>query len=206
MKNKFPLQPNNLNDIQSIENLDNYKIVNDEEKEKLFLIQKYYYGIYYFDNTTYPSLFDFYFSKTFYFNEEFEICLKYQKNYYYLNFRNGGVNGFRYIYFVSPLTIIIFKVVDDIKELSNCIKRIRERKENMEIFLVWNAYDKIDKRTIDKFEEEQFAKKEGIKYSLEISNKEDIQYFLKKILSKALLTKNMTLKKIKKKETLCHDF
>ena len=51
------------------------------------------------------------------------------------------------------------------------------------MFLGWNAYDKIDKRTIDKIEEEQFVKKEGIKYSLEISNKEDIQYFFKKILS-----------------------
>ena len=196
MKNKFPLQPNNLNDIQSIENLDNYKIVNDEEKEKLFLIQKYY-EIFYCDNTGYPSLFEFYFSKTFSFNEIFEICLKYQKNYYYLYFRNGGVNGFYYILSVSPLTIIIFKVDDDIKELSNFIKRIRETKKNFEIFLVWNAYDKIDKRTIGKFEEEQFAKKEGIKYSLEISNKEDIQYFIKKILSIALLTKNMILKKKK---------
>lgn len=34
MKNKFPLQSNNLDDIQSTQNLDNYKIVNDEEKKK----------------------------------------------------------------------------------------------------------------------------------------------------------------------------
>ena len=137
----------------------------------------------YFDNTSYPSLFDFYFSKLFAFNETFDIFLKYKNNYYSLLFENGGINGFNFILQVSPLTIIIFKVDDDISQLSDFIKRIREIPKKFEIFLVWNAYGKIDKRIIGKFEEEQFTKKNEIKYSLEISNKEDIQYFFKKILS-----------------------
>ena len=181
-KKKFPLQSNNLDDIQFTQNLDNYKIVNDEEKKKGFIIQKEF-KIFCFDNTSNPSLFEFYFSKLFTFIETFYIFLKYKNNYYSLLFRNGGINGFRNIHQVSPLTIIIFKVDDDISELSDFIKRIREKPKKFEIFLVWNAYGKIDKRTIGKFEEEQFTKKNEIKYSLEISNKEDIQYFFKKILS-----------------------
>ncbi len=198
MKNKFPLQSNNLDDIQSTQNLDNYKIVNDEEKKKGFIIQKEF-KIFCFDNTSNPSLFEFYFSKLFTFIETFYIFLKYKNNYYYLLFENGGINGFRNIHQVSPLTIIIFKVDDDISELSDFIKRIREKPKKFEIFLVWNAYGKIDKRTIGKFEEEQFTKKNEIKYSLEISNKEDIQYFFKKILQIALSMKEYD--HIKKNET-----
>ncbi len=190
MKNKCSLQSNDLNDIQYIQNLDNYKIVGDEEKGKGFEIQEAF-RIFYYDNTSYPSLFEFYFSKLFQFNDPFEVSLKYKDNYYSLHFSNGGSNGLGRIVRVSPLTIIIFKVDEDIEQLSYFIKLIREIKkhEKFEMFLVWNAYDKIDKRTIDKIEEEQFVKKEGIKYSLEISNKEDIQYFFKKILQIALSMK-----------------
>ena len=197
MKNKFPLQSNNLDDIQSIQNLDNYKIVNDEEKKRIYNSRDFYY--YFYDNTGLPSLFEFYFSKLFSFDEQFEILLKYKNNYYTLSITNGGFNGFFFVGHVSPLTIIIFKVDDDIRELSDFIKRIREEQKKIEIFLVWNAYDEIGKRNIGKFEEEQFAKKEGIKYSLEISNKEDIQYFFKKILHIALSMKEYD--HIKKNET-----
>ena len=113
MKNKCPLQSNDLNDIQYTENLDNYKIVNDEEKGKRFKIPKGFV-VYYFDNTHFPSLFDFYFSKSFYFNDLFKVSLKFKDNYYSLHFSNGGSNGLGRILMVSPLTIIIFKVDGDI--------------------------------------------------------------------------------------------
>lgn len=64
------------------------------------------------------------------------------------------------------------------------IKSIRQRKKELcEFFLVWNAYNIINKKTISINEKQLFAKKEGIKYTLTISNKNDCIDFFKKVLN-----------------------
>jgi len=78
--------------------------------------------------------------------------------------------------FVTPLTIITFPV-DNFDYLSSCIRQVKEKRNHVKITLIWNAY-KIDKRIINKKEEEEFSEKEGVDYSFEVSSKEGVEYCL----------------------------
>ena len=113
----------------------------------------------------------------------FKMSFQFKDILFLIDFQPGSKHlpgGDPSIYFVSPLTIITFPV-DNFDFLSSCIKQVKEKgRNNVKIILIWNAY-KINKRKINKEEEERFAKEEGVDYSFEVSSKEDVEYCLKLI-------------------------
>lgn len=100
-----------------LQNLDNYEMLKcirnnsevlyEKNGNKLYIIKSFF--IYYYDNTKYPSLFEYYFSKEFQVDDSFSDIMKLKDYYYNLYLLNGGRNGFDIVMFESPLTIIIFK-------------------------------------------------------------------------------------------------
>jgi hypothetical protein len=196
-------------------NLDDYEFVelsyfthiffrkegNDFERPKISKTFK----LCYYDNTGFPSLFEYYLSQKFDFRFWIDIIIRLKDFYYKGALENGGLNGFRKPVMFSPLTIIFFKADEDINDLSDMIKIIREKKRydfEIEVFLVWNAYDITEGKTISEQEKKQFLEKNKIKYSLTVLSKEDCEYFFKELLY-VLLTDdkvNENFEKMKQKK------
>jgi len=109
----------------------------------------------------------------------FKMSFQFKDISFTISFDAGSIHipgGDPSISFVTPLTIITFPV-DNFGYLSSCIKQVKEKRNDVKIFLIWNAY-KINNREINKDEEEHFAKEEGVEYSFEVSSKEDVEYCL----------------------------
>ena len=161
-----------------------YNSIDEETGEEI--VFKGIFLFYYYDFISYPSIFEFFFSKKFFSKTYFDIPIKVKDNFYLLKFSTVRTNCYNNIYSMSPLIIITYRVDGDIKEISEFIKKIKQEikinNKKYELFLIWNAFAKIDKRTISKSDQRKFVKKEEIKYSLEISNKEECDLFFKKLI------------------------
>lgn len=71
----------------------------------------------YYDNMTYPSLFEYYLSTKFKFTFSFHNLMRLKDFYYGIIIDKGGFNGFQTPVNFSPLTIFFFKADEDMNEL-----------------------------------------------------------------------------------------
>ena len=128
---KKQLNSNESNDLGSlsqslIQSLDDYEFV---EFTYCFFDFEKSFTLFYYDNTSYPSLFEYYLSQKFDFRFWIDIIIRLKDFYYKGALENGGLNGFRKPVMCSPLTIIFFKADEDINDFSDMIKIIREKKD-----------------------------------------------------------------------------
>ena len=122
----------------------------------------------------------FYDEKPYLYEYDFYINFSFKDISFFTCFSAGSIhlpNGDPFIIGVTPLTIITFPV-DNFAYLSETIEHVKQLNKDVKIFLIWNAY-KINKREINKAEEEEFAIRYGIDYSFEVSSKEDVEHCLK---------------------------
>lgn len=156
-----------------------------EFKIKKIDFDPYYEGeffiVKYIQRLGYLSFLEIYYDeKPYSYEYDFNIYFSFKDISFLTTFSAGSIHlpgGDPFAQRVSPLTIITFPV-DEFNYLSATIEHVKQKNKDVKIFLIWNAY-KINKRKINKVEEEEFAIRYGVDYSFEVSSKQDVEYCLK---------------------------